>query len=183
MKLSPEQNPGSEILELVNQARVALEMPALRNLPKGIPGTSRKCVLGRSLNVEVLIDDRDQAYVLMANYYKACRLARVWNAARPYGMWNGWAVLLPPELNNFVHEFDACHYPQLASATSGATDGVISELRQLRFDWVSEQTKVADLLARARQACDRAQARDTSCNDRLIPLRALAPGTGLKADR
>jgi hypothetical protein len=73
-------------------------------------------------------------------------------------MWNGWAVLLPSELNGFVHEFDARCYPQLSSALSEATDDVKSELRYSRFDWVAEQTRVANLIERARAACDRAQA-------------------------
>jgi hypothetical protein len=156
--LSPEQNPGSEILELVNKARVVLKMPPLRKLPRGIPETSRKCVLGRSLGVEVLVDDQDRAYALLLHYRMAGRLARVWDVARPHGMWNGWAVLLPWELNRFVHEFDARCYPHLASEASEAKDGVRSELRHLRFDWAAEYTRVADLIGRGREACDRAQA-------------------------
>ena len=155
--LSPEQNPDSVILQLVNKARVVLEMPPLRKLPRGIPETSRKCVLGRSLGVEVLVDDQDRAYALLLHYRAACRLARVWDVARPYGMWNGWAVLLPWELNRFVHEFDARCYPHLASEASEAKDGVRSELRHLRFDWAAEHTRVADLMERAREACGRAQ--------------------------
>lgn len=156
--LSPEKNPGSEVLELVNKARVVLELPPLRKLPRGIPETSRKCVLGRSLGVEVLLDDRDRAYALLLDYHAAWRLARVWDAARPCGMWNGWAVLLPPELDRFLHEFDALCYPHLTSAASEAKEGVISELRNLRFDWVDEQTRVTDLLERARKAYERAHA-------------------------
>ena len=173
--LSPEQNPDSVILELVNKARVVLEMPPLRKLPRGIPETSRKCVLGRSLGVEVLVDDQDRAYALLLHYRAACRLARVWDVARPCGMWNGWAVLLPGsrELNRFVHEFDARCYPHLASAASEAKaseakaseakaseakDGVRSELRHSRFDWAAEHTRVADLIERAGEACGRAQA-------------------------
>ncbi len=161
--LSPEQNPDSVILELVNKARVVLEMPPLRKLPRGIPETSRKCVLGRSLGVEVLVDDQDRAYALLLHYRAACRLARVWDVARPCGMWNGWAVLLPRELNRFVHEFDARCYPHLASAASEAKaseakDGVRSELRHSRFDWAAEHTRVADLIERAGEACGRAQA-------------------------
>lgn len=156
--LSPEQNPDSVILELVNKARVVLEMPPLRKLPRGIPETSRKCVLGRSLGVEVLVDDQDRAYALLLHYRAACRLARVWDVTRPCGMWNGWAVLLPRELNRFVHEFDARCYPHLASAASEAKDGVRSELRHSRFDWAAEHTRVADLIERAGEACGRAQA-------------------------
>jgi hypothetical protein len=155
--LSPRQNTEAEILALVNKARVALGMPPIRNLPRGIPVTSRKCVLGRSLDVEVLIDDQDQTYALLTNYRSAYKLARAWNVARPCGMWNGWAVLLSEELNRFVHEFDARCYPHLTSATSEAKNGVRSELRYLRFDWVDEHTRVADLIERARAACDQAE--------------------------
>ena len=155
LMLSPEQNPDSEILELVNKARAVLEMPPLRKLPRGIPETSRKCVLGRTLGLEVLLSDQDRAYALVLKYHTAWRLARVWGVARPYGMWNGWAVLMPPQLNRFVHEFDEHCYPHLISA-SEAKDGVRSELRHLRFDWMAEQTRVADLLMRAQQACDHA---------------------------
>jgi hypothetical protein len=155
--LSPQQNPGAEILALVNKARVVLGKPPMRNLPRGIPETSRKCVLGRSLEVEVLLDDQDQAYALLSDYRSAYRLARAWSVERPCGMWNGWAVLLPPQLSRFVHEFDALCYPHLTSAPGEAKDGVRSELRHLRFDWVDEHTRVADLIERARAACDRAQ--------------------------
>ena len=103
--LSEEQNPDSELLELVNKARVILEMPPLARLPKGIPDTSRKCVLGRSLGVEVLLDDQDRAYALVFAYRLAHRLARAWGVGRPYGMWNGWAVLLPSELDVIESHF------------------------------------------------------------------------------
>jgi hypothetical protein len=156
--LSEEQNPDSELLELVNKARVILEMPPLARLPKGIPDTSRKCVLGRSLGVEVLLDDQDRAYALVFAYRLAHRLARAWGVGRPYGMWNGWAVLLPSELNRFVHEFDALCYPHLTSAASEAHGGVRSELRDLRFDWMAEHSRVANLIERAREACGEAQA-------------------------
>ena len=179
--LSSEQNPSTEILELINKARIALEMPPLRKLPRGIPETSQKCVLGRSLGLEVLVDDQDRAYALLTNYHAAWRIARAWGAERPYGMWNGWAVLLPLELNRFVHEFDARCHPYLTSAVSEVKDGVRSELRHLRFDWVAEKTRVAELLTRARQACDRAQAREASCDELLAPLLASVSHSGPKA--
>jgi hypothetical protein len=165
--LPSEPNPDSGILELVNKARGMLEMPMLRKLPRGIPETSQKCVLGRSLGLEILRDDQDRAYALVLLYRTACRLARVWGVARPHGMWNGWAVLLPEALNTFVDEFDARRYPQLASADGAAEDGIISELRHLRFDWVDQHSKVADLIERARDAC--AQAREL--RDRLTAAR------------
>src|ERR1700745_730244 len=100
---SPDQNPSEEILELVNKARLLLEMPPLRKLPRGIPDTALKCVLGRSLGLEILLDDQDRAYTLVLRYRTACSLARVWGVERPYGMWNGWAVMLPARLDEFVH--------------------------------------------------------------------------------
>src|SRR5216683_4952761 len=155
---SVEQNPGSEILDLINKARLVMEMPALKKLPRGIPETSRKCVLGRSLGLEILLDDQDRPYALVHEYRRACRLARVWSVGRPYGMWNGWAMLLPDELSKFVHEFDSRCYPQLLSVSREQKSGVVrSELRSLRFDWVEENKKVADLLERARAAHDAAQ--------------------------
>lgn len=158
--LASKQDSEPEVLKLVNKARIVLEMPSLRKLPRGLPETSRECVLGRSLGVEILLDDQDRAYALVLQYRKACRLARIWRVERPCGMWNGWAVLLPKELNNFVHEFDA-HSPQLSELTSAGCkpkDGVRSSLRHLRFDWVNQHNRVADLIERAREARDRAQA-------------------------
>lgn len=172
--LSPQQNPGAEILALVNKARAALGMPPIRNLPRGIPETSRKCVLGRSLDVEVLMDDQDRAYALLTDYRSAYKLARAWNAARPCGMWNGWAVLLPEELNRFVHEFDARCYPHLTSVPSEAKNNIVSELRHLRFDWVEEHTRVEDLLERARAACDHASNLVKTAVSLALPL-GIAP--------
>jgi hypothetical protein len=122
--LSPEPTACSEILEFVNAARVALEMQPLRKLPRGIPETSRKCVLGRSLGLEILLDDQDRAYALVLGYRSASKVARVWGADLPHGMWNGWAVLLPPELNAFVREFDAQCYPHLMSGTEVPEEGI-----------------------------------------------------------
>jgi hypothetical protein len=155
--LPAEQSPDSEILELVNKARIVLDILPLRKLPKGIPETSRKCVLGRSLGVEVLLDDQGRAYALLFAYHSASALARTWGVGRPFGMWNGWAVLLPAELNRFVHQFDARCFPDLTSAACESKEGVRSELRHLRFDWVAEHGRVADLIERAREACDLAQ--------------------------
>jgi hypothetical protein len=177
---SPEQYPGSQILELINKARIALEMPPLRKLPRGTPETSRKCVLGRSLSLEVLLDDQDRAYALLTNYHAASRLARAWGAERPYGMWNGWAMLLPSELNRFVHEFDAHCYPHLTSMENEVKDGVRSELRHLRFDWVAEHARVADLLMQARRACEYARTTLNNCDDRPASLMAWASSSGPK---
>jgi hypothetical protein len=156
--LSEVQNPDTEILELINEARLVLGMPALNKLPKGVPETSQKCVLGRSLGAEILLDDQDRAYVLLLHYRAASRLARAWGVAQPNGMWNGWGVLLPEPLDRFVHEFDALCYPQLTYGYGVADDGVRSELRHLRFDWVDEGKKVSDLIERAQDACAQAQA-------------------------
>lgn len=170
--LSPEQDAGPEILELVNKARIVLEMPVLRKLPRGVPETSQKCVLGRSLGVEILLDDQDRAYALLLHYRTACRLARVWAVERPCGMWNGWAVLLPRELNTFVHEFDARTYPQLSSVGCPSEEGDRSELQDLHFEWKGQRDKIADLLQRARQACHQTQeARDRSSAARPRRLR------------
>jgi hypothetical protein len=154
--LSSEQNTTSEVLELVNQARLVLEMPALRKLPKGIPDAARKCVLGRSLDLEILLDDQDRAYALVLRYRTACSVARVWGVRRPYGMWNGWAVLLPRALNEFVHDFDSRCYPSIESLQRDTKEGLRSELRYLRFDWVDQHARVTNLLERAKSACEKA---------------------------
>ncbi len=93
-------------------------MPLLTKLPQGIPKTSRQCVLGRSLDVEVLIDDHDGPFALVQQYRRAFVLARIWNVDRPRAVWDGWAVNLPAELGKFVHEFDGHQYPQLVSDQS-----------------------------------------------------------------
>jgi hypothetical protein len=155
--LSPEQNPGLEILELVNKARVALQTPPLHKLFRGIPETSQKCVLGRSLGFEILLDDQDCAYGLLLSYLQAIKVAKAWNVPRTYGMWNGWAVRLPEPLNNFVHRFDGRCYPSLESPQRPQNAGVRSELRPLRFDWVDQHARVTTLLERARQACEEAE--------------------------
>jgi hypothetical protein len=181
--MPPESNPGAEILELINKARVVLEMAPLRRLPRGIPETSRQCVLGRSLGVEVLLDDRDRAYGLLPRYRTALRLARVWDTSRPYGMWNGWAVLLPEELNTFVHEFDARCYPALASAASGLKDSVDPELRRSQFDWVDQHKRIADLLERARAACEHAERVRHESADRRTTLANLVGQASAACER
>lgn len=155
--LSQQRNPGEQVLELVNRARIALEMPTLRKLPSGIPETSQKCVLGRSLDAEILLNDQDWAYVLLPNYRASCRLARAWRVERPCAIWNGWAVSLPEVLNRFVHEFDARCYPELSSAASASEDGTRAELVGLRLDWTGQKGKIAHLIERARQACHQTQ--------------------------
>jgi hypothetical protein len=154
--LSPEPNFDSDILELVNNAREVMGLPLLRKLLRGIPDTARKCVLGRSLGLDILLDDENRAYALVLEYRVAYRLARVWQAVRPYGMWNGWAVLLPPRLNEFVRDFDSRCYPSLESTPREPDTGIQSELRRLRFDWIDQHARVADLLERAKGACERA---------------------------
>jgi hypothetical protein len=168
--LSPEEDPA-DILELVNKARLVLEMPALRKLPSGIPETSRKCVLGRSLGVDILLDDCNRAYALLLRYHQASRLARAWAVARPCGMWNDWAVQLPGKLNRFVHEFDSRCYPALELLEPPASAVVSGDLRHLRFEWAAEHTKVVDLLERARSTCERAvQARNQPDRATLLEL-------------
>jgi hypothetical protein len=155
--LSPEQNLSSDILESVNQARLVLEMSPLRRLPRGIPVTARKCVLGRALGLEILIDDQDRTYALLLKYRTACSLARVWGVARPCGMWNGWAVLLPSGLNEFVHDFDSRCYPSMEMVQRDTRAGIQSDLRHLRFDWIDQHTWVTELLERARSAYENAR--------------------------
>jgi hypothetical protein len=155
--LSTEPDPGLEILELVNKARVLLGRPTLLKLPRGVPETSRKCVLGRSLEVEILLDDQDRAYALILHYRTACRLAHAWRVERPCGMWSGWAVLLPEQLNKFVHEFDARCYPKLSSIGCGSENGIPAGAQDLRFDWVAANNQVANLIERARRACHQTQ--------------------------
>jgi len=161
--LSPDQNPNSEILELVNQARLALELTPLRKLLRGVPDMARKCVLGRSLGLDILIDDQDRAYALVLRYRSACSVARVWGVAKPYGMWNGWAVLLPAKLNEFVHEFDSRCYPSMETSHRDGRRQLQSELRNLRFDWTNQHARVGDLLEKARLACEYAEQARNSC--------------------
>jgi hypothetical protein len=150
--------PGPEILELVNQARRELRMPTLKELPRGTPETSRQCVLGRSLDVEVLTDDHDGPFALVQQYRRACVMARVWGVGRPRAVWNGWAIDLPAALTRFVREFDARCYPQLVSdLPAPSPESIRSELRALRFDWIAENARVDDLLRRARLAHDHAE--------------------------
>ena len=112
---SANHKPAPEILELVNQARLKLKKPLLMKLPQGIPGNSRQCVLGRSLGVEVLLDEHDGPFALVQQYRRACVLASIWNVDRPCAVWDGWAFNLPAELSKFILEFDTYRYPQLVS--------------------------------------------------------------------
>jgi hypothetical protein len=155
--LFPEQNPSAEILDLINRARLVLEMPPLRKLLKGIPDTARKCVLGRSMGLDILIDDQERAYALVLRYRAAYSLARAWGVERPHGIWNGWAVLLPQRLNEFVHEFDSGCYPSMESLQRDTGGGVQSELRHLRFDWTDQRARIDNLLEKARLACEIAE--------------------------
>jgi hypothetical protein len=155
--LTAQQTLRPDILALVNKARIALEMAPLKKLPRGVPQTSRKCVLGRSLGLEVLLDDQDRPYALVLQYHRARRLARIWCVARPHALWNGWAVMLPHGLSEFIREFDSRCYPKLVAASREEKSGQVrSDLRALRFDLMEEQTRVADLLAQAWEACQRA---------------------------
>jgi hypothetical protein len=156
---SAQYEPDPQVLELINKARTACGMPQLRELPQGIPETSRQCVLGRSLGVEVLLDDLEGPFALTLRYRQACALARAWSGGgRPRAVWNGWAVTLPASLSQFIRQFDARKYPKLVSSNSEArSESIRSELRSLRFDWVEEKNRLDDLLERARSACDHAR--------------------------
>ena len=168
--LSLEQSPGSDVLELVNKARLVLELPPIRRLPKGIPDTARKCVLGRSLGLEILLDDQDRAYALLTDYRLASKLASVWGAARPCGMWNGWGVMLPAKLSDFVREFDSRCYPRLVSPHRESKSTTQSELRHLRFDWADQHARVSDLLKRARSAWQNAERALNNSLDRELAM-------------
>jgi hypothetical protein len=114
---SGQYEPDPQVLELINNARKACGMLPLRELPQGIPETSRQCVLGRSLGVEVLLDDHDGPLALTLRYRQACALARAWGGGgRPRPVWNGWAVTLPPILSQFIRQFDARKYLKLVSS-------------------------------------------------------------------
>jgi len=66
-------------------------------------------------------------------------------------------VRLPAELTRFVQEFDACCYPELVSNSPPKKSTTVSELRELRFDWVGEQQRVQNLIDRANELCDSAR--------------------------
>ena len=110
-----DQRPSPAILELVNRARIYLQMRRVTRLPRGIPGNSRRCVLSRGLGAEFLLDDQDRPFTLLQEYRRACKLAAAWQVEKPSALWNGWAVRLPSDLNTFIHNFDAHQYPQLIS--------------------------------------------------------------------
>jgi hypothetical protein len=152
-----QHEPASKILQRINQARSVLGMALLHKLPRGIPETARKCVLGRSLTLDILLDDHDRAYALVLHYRTALRLAHAWDVVRPYGMWNGWAVVLPPELNDFVRDFDSHYYPWMESPQPKLNVDPQTGLRHSSFSWNSQHATVSSLLERAQAACRYAQ--------------------------
>jgi len=176
------QKIDAEILGLINKARTTLSMAPLEDLPSGVPNTSRLCVLGRSLGVEVLLDDKDYPFALVLNYRRGCALAKAWDVSPPTEAWNGWGVQLPAELAKFVRDFDAQQYPGLSLSTRAVDiGGIRSELRSLRFGWMEEHGRLERLLGQAREACDRAaQLRQRSLQK---PVSKGHPAVGIELPR
>jgi hypothetical protein len=92
------------VLGWVNQARRAVDLPPLNQLPKGIPGDVRRCPLAEAVpGLEV-----HSAYCVAASR-QARWLAGAWGAeVSPDGRFQ-----LPPPLTAFVHAFDAGFYSEL----------------------------------------------------------------------
>jgi len=96
-------------------------MSRLKKLPSGTPESANQCVQARSLKVEILLDHDDRPFAFALRYRMACALDRAWRSAPPCSVWNGWMVLLPVELSNFVHVFDALRYPELVPCLAQAS--------------------------------------------------------------
>jgi len=92
------------VLGWVNQARRAIDLLPLDQLPKGIPGDVGRCPLAEAVpGLEV-----HSAYGVAASR-QARWLAGAWGAELgPDGRFQ-----LPPPLTAFVHAFDAGFYPEL----------------------------------------------------------------------
>ena len=96
-------------------------MSRLKKLPSGTPESANQCVQARSLKVEILLDHDDRPFAFALRYRMACALDRAWRSAPPCSVWNGWMVLLPVELSNFVHDFHELCYPELVSRLAQAS--------------------------------------------------------------
>jgi hypothetical protein len=154
------------VLEVINKARRALAMRPIRELPRGVPAKSRLCVLARALRMEILLDEEDAPFALLAQYRKARKLANAWRVTAPREAWNGWAVDLPAELRGFVHEFDARRHPELimrdvraqlleAGVEMRALRLRRRELRSLRMLAIRTQARTSVLIAQGRDLCRR----------------------------
>lgn len=97
---------------LVNQARRALELPSLANLPRGRVQTVRRCPVARSF--PRLIYRVDPTRVIFLSESHTQIVARAWGQSRAavddwYGM---HCARTPSYMASFVTNFDQAAYPQ-----------------------------------------------------------------------
>ena len=99
----------SQVLHLVNQARVSLNLPPLDALPPGTKGRSVACPLSRALGGRVGVDgicfdERTAAYCV----------ADAWQTSIINRGYERYVVHLPLPLKHFVRDFDLGAYYRLA---------------------------------------------------------------------
>jgi hypothetical protein len=150
-------NSTREVLQALNAARMALRMAPLTRLPPGLRRQSQLCVLGRALRLEILLDEQERAFVLVREYRQASRLAAIWNTP-PQEAWYGWAVLLPAQLDHFVHEFDAGYHSRLALRQQRyALRAAMKELKSLRSWALQMRSRVSELALEGDELCRRSR--------------------------
>ncbi|MEM9665005.1 MAG: hypothetical protein AAF970_08735 [Bacteroidota bacterium] len=97
----------SQVLRLINQARVVQYQPLLNALPVGRTARSRSCPLSTALGGLVGVDG-----LCLEDLDQARRIGRVWNV--PVTEAQGrFIVRLPHLLERFVQAFDQGAYPAL----------------------------------------------------------------------
>ncbi len=115
MVAMPFRPKKSRVLDLLNDARTALAMRPLDELPTGYIGASRSCPISRGLSrmvgaTGVAFTDRD----------KADAVAEAWQTEVIPAVRESFVVVLPSLLVRFIRDFDLGAYPRITQKSVAA---------------------------------------------------------------
>ena len=112
-KESTQNVTPEDALHLVNQAREALDLEALGDLPRGVLQQPGACPIAQALPADSVIEDA----IRFVNRRAAEAVADAWlTACQPIhcpDFIDAHSVALPADLRDFVRDFDAQAYPEL----------------------------------------------------------------------
>ena len=95
----------SHVLELVNTARHALNLPRIESLPSGVEGRATACPLANALGGMVGVDG-----ICFNERHKALYVAEAWQTRVSNRGQQRYVVDLPAPLRTFVRDFDMGAY-------------------------------------------------------------------------
>jgi hypothetical protein len=106
--VKPFRPARAEVLSLINEARSALAMPRLRQLPSGRTHDVAACPISSALPAIVGVDG-----ACFKNFEDALVVAEVWDTAVNVAGPDRFVASLPTALRRFVRDYDLGAYPSL----------------------------------------------------------------------